>query len=96
MREPSMLSTRLYEFRYIAMVLVAGALASIYGLRVRRPPHERYLNDPNEMAIVAFWNVFSSRKWTPEGLAYHRHIFKTAGLMLVLWVFGMALLKWLE
>jgi hypothetical protein len=82
--------------RYIALVLAVGALASIYGLRVRRPPHERYLNDPNEMAIVAFWNAFSSRKWTPEGLAYHRHLLKTAGLMLSLFVVGLILLKWLE
>ena len=75
---------------------MVGALASICGFRVRRPPHERYLNDPNETAIVAFWNVFSSKKWTPEGLAYHRHLFKTAGLMVALWVFGMIILNSLE
>jgi hypothetical protein len=82
--------------RDLAVFLVAAALASIYGLRVRRPPHDQYLNDPSEMALVAFWNVFSSKKWTPEGLAYHRHLFKTAGLVLALYVIGMIILKWLE
>jgi hypothetical protein len=36
------------------------------------PPRERYQRDPNRVPIVAFWNLFDERRWTAEGIAFHR------------------------
>jgi hypothetical protein len=35
-----------------------------------RPPLDRYAR--KGLPMVAFWNVFSSSKWTPEALRYHK------------------------
>jgi hypothetical protein len=37
-----------------------------------QPPRERYLRRPNDVALVAFWNLFSSDKWTDEGIRFHK------------------------
>ncbi|MEO8200280.1 MAG: hypothetical protein ABI679_07160 [Gemmatimonadota bacterium] len=37
-----------------------------------QPPPERYLRNPNDIPIIASWNIFSSEKWTEEGLTFHR------------------------
>ena len=42
---------------------------------------------PGRLPIAAFWNAFDRGKWTDEGIAYHRRLFRyvalTAGIFLV-------------
>lgn len=37
-----------------------------------QPPRERYLRRPDEVPLVAFWNLLSTEKWTDEGIRFHK------------------------
>ena len=60
--------------------------ANRYGV-IPKPEH---LRDPRDIPVLAFWNVFSREKWTPEGLAFHRRViaFSAKALLttVVLWI----------
>jgi hypothetical protein len=72
------------------VILAIGALWA--SARNPRPPRERYLRNPTELGFVSFWNVLSSRKWTPEGVAYHRKQLRIAGIFLLAFAFGWLIL----
>jgi hypothetical protein len=37
-------------------------------------PKQKHLRDPNGTPYAAFWNIFSTEKWTDEGVAFHKRV----------------------
>jgi hypothetical protein len=60
-----------------------------------QPPHKRYLRNPNDAPFIAFWNVFSSKKWTDEGLAFHRRRLLAMPIILAALGLGYLLTDWI-
>jgi hypothetical protein len=44
--------------------------------RLGMVPDPKNLRDPNDWHAVAFWNMFSSRKWTADGKRAHARVLK--------------------
>ena len=60
------------------------------------PKPERYMNDPNGIPAVAFWNIFSTKKWTPEGVRYNeRRMFFAFFVALPVFLVGWLTLGWI-
>ena len=61
-----------------------------------QPPRDRYLRRPDEPSFVAFWNLFSTQKWTDEGIRFHkrRMLFIPITLLALGFMWALADLIW--
>ncbi len=78
--------------RWPALVFVAALLAAIIysARRYGVVPKSKYLRDPRTIPYAAFWNFLSEKKWTAEGVEFHRqYLASTAKIavgLFVLWL----------
>ena len=53
-------------------------------------PKREHLRDPKDVPLLAFWNIFSTEKWTPEGIAFHRRVLafsaRAFGASVAIWI----------
>ena len=74
---------------YVLLAWVIGA--GIYAIaRFGMVPKREHLRDQNSVPFMAPWSLLSSRKWTPEGVAFNRRFLAfvaTVGIVFVaLWI----------
>ena len=75
---------------YVLLALLSGISIWLERRWNPQPPRERYLRNPDDALVIAFWNVFSSKKWTEEGLTFHRK-----RLLFIPMFLGAFFLEWL-
>ena len=77
--------------RWPALVFVAAVVAvNVYSARrFGLVPKSKHLRDPRTIPYAAFWNFLSERKWTAEGVEFHKKylvfVAKMAAGLVVLW-----------
>ena len=49
-------------------------------------PKREHLRDPNGLLYGAFWNFFSSEKWTDEGVAFHKRLVAELFVFVAVWL----------
>lgn len=79
----------------VGYVIVFAIVANVIEMRWNpRPPLERYLKDPDDFPLIAFWNMFSTTKWTDEGITFHRRRMLFVVIAAPTFLAGWALLAW--